>query len=143
MRRARGQRNRPGRPTMAGSLNRLTRNGRTACNESGPPRFINTTATRAISHRSYRFGEQLSECLYVLERRLRQHTMAEVEDKGSSAESSAQLFHLGLESGAARDQQNWVEISLHSCKRLQPLAGIAGRNHWIEADPVDPGFRNV
>src|SRR6266404_5865490 len=86
IKRASGQRNGPGRPMIAGSLNRLTRNGRTASNESGPPRFINTTATRVISGRSDAFGEQMSECLYILERRLRQHTMSEIEYKGAAPE---------------------------------------------------------
>src|SRR6266436_3286636 len=143
IRRVSGRRNGPGRSMIAGSLNRLTRNGRTASNESGPPRFINTTATRAISGRSDRFGEQTRECLDILGWRLRQHTMSEIEYKGSIAEQLAQVSHPGLEKRAARDQQNWVQISLNRRERLQPLAGIPGRYHCIEADPIDPGFRYV
>src|SRR6202011_4858451 len=99
IKRASGQRNGHGRPMIAGSLNRLTRNGRTASNESGPPRFINTTATRAISGRSDRFGKQLRERFYIFGRRLRQHAMSEVEDERCIAEQPAQVSHRGFERG--------------------------------------------
>src|SRR5215510_10299478 len=128
---------------MAGSSNRLTRNGRTASNEPGPPRFINTTATRAISDHNERFGKQLGECLYAFGRRLRQHAMSEVEDEGSIAKQPAQVSHRSLERRAASDQQNWVEITLNRRERLQPLTGVAGWDHLIKADPVDPSLSDV
>src|SRR5436309_12927137 len=142
-RRASGQRNGPGRPMIAGSLNRLTRNGRTASNESGPPRFINTTATRAISGRSDRFGEQTRECLDILRWRLRQHTVSEIEYKGTAPERPAKFSHRGFERGAADDQQDRVEIALNRRERLQPFARKADRNHRIETDPVDPSLFDV
>src|SRR6202011_855888 len=143
IKRASGQRNGPGRPMIAGSLNRLTRNGRTASNESGPPRFISTTATRAISGRSDRPSEQTRQCLDILGRRLRQHTMSEIEYKGTAPERPAKFSHRGFERGAAGNQQDRVKIALNRCERLQPLTGIAARHHRIEADPVDPGLRDV
>ena len=47
--RANGKRSGAGSRMIAGSLNRLNRNGSTAASESGPPRFISTIAVRAMS----------------------------------------------------------------------------------------------
>src|SRR6516164_58908 len=141
--RANGSRRKPGRPIIAGSLNRLTRKGRTACNESGPPRFINTTATRVILFNGVRSRDQPGECRNILRRRFRQHTMAEVEHEWAATERPAQLFDCGFESRAPRDQQHWIEIALNRSELLEPRPGVAGRHHCIETDAIDPGLRNV
>src|ERR1700730_15845928 len=143
MSRANGPRNGLGKSMIAGSLKRLTRNGRTAANESGPPRFINTTATRAISPGGDRFGEQASERRDILGRRFRQHAVAEVEHKAAAAKRLAQLSRSGFERGAAGNQQHRVEITLNCGKRLQPLADMTGGDHRIKPDPIDPRLGDV
>src|SRR5215472_10764930 len=89
MSRASGRRTRAGRSMMAGSLNRLVRNGGTASGESGPPRFIKTTAHRAISDG---LGQQTCQGGDILRRRLQQHAMPEIEDEGAVPERCLDVF---------------------------------------------------
>src|SRR6516162_7998298 len=98
---------------IAGSLNRLARKGRTAASESGPPRFINTTATRVMSCDDVQFGEDACERRDVFRRCFRQHTMAQVEHKRSPAEHPTQLPNRGFESLPPGDQQHRVKITLN------------------------------
>src|SRR6516164_6481287 len=128
---------------IAGSLNRLARKGRTASIESGPPRFINTTATRVMSCDGVQFGEQAGEHRDVLRRCFRQYAVAQVEYERSPAECPAQLPDRGLESRTPDDQQHRVKIPLNRDELLQPRPGVAGGHHCIEANTVDPGLRDI
>src|SRR5215472_8400293 len=143
IKRASGSRSKPGRPMIAGSLNRLARKGPTASIESGPPRFINTTATRVMSCDGVQFGEQAGERRDVLRRCFGQYAVAEVKHERSPAEGPTQLPDRGLESRTPDNQQHRVEIPLNRGELLQPIPGVAGRQHRIEADTVDPGLCDI
>src|SRR6186713_2512506 len=87
MKRASGRRSQAGRLMIAGSLNRLRRNGCTASSESGPPR-LNRMMAIFISIRSRRrpcpYGlDQLGD---MLRWSLRYHAVAEIEDERALAE---------------------------------------------------------
>src|SRR5437016_11173914 len=110
---ASGSRSIAGRRMIAGSLNRLTRKGRTASGESGPPRFISTTAARRFSGGIERFGEEQRKRRDMLRRRLRQDAVAEVEDKSSARECAADPANLDRHRGAADQQRDGIEIALH------------------------------
>src|SRR5438552_4770930 len=122
MSRASGSRSGAGRRMIAGSLNRLTRKGRTASGESGPPRFISTTARRRFSGGIERFGEEQRKRRDMLRRRLRQDAVAEVEDKPSPRERTADSANLGRHRGTADKQRDGIEVALHGNARLQPIA---------------------
>src|SRR3954470_18050916 len=98
MKLASGNRSQAGRVMIAGSLNRLRRNGCTASSESRPPRLNRMIAIFIAAHIPLplaggrrRFGEGLSRRLPaahgldqlgdMLGRGLRRHAVAEVEDE--------------------------------------------------------------
>src|SRR6516225_1657729 len=140
MKRANGARKGLGKPIMAGSLNRLTRKGRTASRESGPPRFIRTTAVRVMLLYGVPPGEQAGERRDILRWCFRQHAMAQVEYEWAAAERPAQLFDRSFEGVAARNQQHRIEIALNCSEPLKARAGVAGRHHGIKTDTIDPGL---
>src|SRR5487761_717735 len=104
--RARGRRNSPGSAMIAGSPNRLRRNGSTASGASGPPRFISTTVLFAISLPAGRAGEQIGEHGDVFGRGLRQDAMPEVEHIGSADQRLPDLADRRGERLAPGKQQN-------------------------------------
>src|SRR6516164_1408728 len=127
---------------MAGSLNRLNKNGRTTSSLSGPPRFISTTAVRAISEANW-LSKQASKHLHILGRGLRQHTVSEVEYVRSPPERPAKIGHCLLQGRTADHQKHRIEVSLDSCERLQHFPGIIRRHHCIEPNRFEPGLHSV
>src|ERR1700730_3759626 len=86
---ANGLRISAGRRRIAGSPNRLRRNGCTDSSESGPPRLnrMMATFTRPSSRRrGFPVAHDLDELRDILRRRLRHHAMAEIEHEGAMAE---------------------------------------------------------
>src|SRR6266478_783668 len=139
---ASGKRAKAGRRRMAGSLNRLKRKGCTASSRSGPPRFISTTAVRAMSG-VRGFSHQTSERLHILRRCFGQHTVAEIEDVRPLAERPAESPHGLFESRPSGDQHDRIEVSLHRPVRLQVLLRIARRHRRIDADSIDPRLAKI
>src|SRR5215472_16070595 len=102
---ANGSRRKTGSRIIAGSLNRLYRKGRMASGESGPPRFISTTAVRAMSSADW-LSEQAGERSNVFRRCVWQYSMPKIEDVAATTELLAKLSHRRLDSRTSRDQQN-------------------------------------
>src|SRR5215467_12839316 len=113
-----------------------------ASGESGPPRFISTTAMRAMSSVDW-FSEQAGERSNVFRRCVRQHSMSEIEDVRATAELLPKLSHRRLDSRTSRDQQDGIEIPLHCSERLQAVAGITCRHCGIDRNPVDACLSEV
>src|SRR5690242_17136443 len=98
---------------IAGSENRLNRNGSTAAAESGPPRFISTMASLAMG------ADQFAEPSDMIGRRLGYHAMAEIENERSAAERIENALDRISKDLAAGDQQLRIEIPLNGSDRLQ------------------------
>src|SRR4029077_3180539 len=111
--------------------------GRTALSESGPPKFISTTARRGISAAVQRLGEQPRQRRNIFWRGLRQHAMPEIEDERTAGERGANLANLALHRRSADNECNRVEITLHRYPPLQLFAGKTAGEATIDADRVD------
>src|SRR3954471_22489176 len=85
MKLASGSRSHAGRVMIAGSLNRLRRNGCTASSESGPPR-LNRTIAIFIDLRRLPAAHGLDQLGDMLGWGLRHHAVAEIEDERAVAE---------------------------------------------------------
>ena len=98
---------------IAGSLNRFRRNGRIAAGESGPPKFIITTAQRAMSGLFSGLGQKPCQRRDMFRRRLRQDPMPEIEDERPVTERRADRSYGSFHRLTADQQRDRVQISLH------------------------------
>src|SRR5713226_692332 len=121
---ANGPRSTDGRRRIAGSPNRLRRNGCTDSSESGPPRLNRMMATFTMPssrRRGLPVAHDLDQLRHVVRRRLRHHAMAEIEHEGAVAELVEDTSGLAFQGDTARHQHQGVEIALHADMRLQFL----------------------
>src|SRR5580704_11845455 len=104
---------------IAGSLNRFVKNGRTACGESGPPRFIKTIARRGMSRSAQRLVEDTRQLDDMFDRRFRQDAVTKIKNVRTTAQERPQLLRRALHRTTTDNEQHRVEITLHHDTRLQ------------------------
>ena len=153
MKRASGRRSSAGRRRIAGSLNRLRRNGCTASERIRTAEIEQDDGDLHEPHAGLPVAHDLDELGDMLRRRLRHHAMAEIEHEGAVAELVEDARGLAFQRGAARHQHQRIEIALDADMRLQLLrrpmradAGIdrqrregVGRRYISDAGPTARG----
>src|SRR5271155_1123322 len=83
------------------------------------------------------------EPLHVPDRRLRQHTMTEIENKRSVCERRQNFIDRAIKRGASGQQRRWIEITLNRPPLLDLLAGKGKFNHPIEPNRIDGYSRYI
>src|SRR5579862_1013683 len=77
------------------------------------------------------------------DRRFLQDSVTKIEDERCAFQRSENIIHSFIQSLAACDQSNGIEITLHTQARRQSLARPAHRHRRIDADGIDTGFARI
>src|SRR5262245_23310272 len=79
----------------------------------------------------------------VVDRRLGQNAMPEIEDEGARAKGGEDRLHAPVEARAAGDEKDRIEIALHRNESLQPVLDESERLAGIAADCIDARLLGV
>src|SRR5688572_3870266 len=136
-------RSKAGTRMIAGSLNRLNRNGRTASSESGPPRLNRTIAVRVmVSARKEDVScasgrtDHGNQPLYVLGWRLRDDAVPQIKDEWSLCQPVDDVSDAGTHATSASRQELRIEIALQASMGLQLVARPVEWNTRIKAEAL-------
>ena len=78
----------------------------------------------------------------MLRRRFRHDAVAQIEDKRIRPQRLADRVDPRIESGAARNQQQGIEIALHHCPARQTFSYLIQRHGCVATDPVNSSRLN-
>src|SRR6202011_4339906 len=87
------------------------------------------------------FLYKASQTLHVLDRRLRQNAMAEIENVSRPSAGTPQNFvRARLQFFPAGEEQNRIQIALHGAAKFQAAPAIVKRNAPVEPNHLRSGF---
>src|SRR5262249_31095860 len=81
--------------------------------------------------------------LHMCDRRLRQDAVPEIEDEGPLGKYLEYVVDRAIERGAAHEQRQRIEVSLHRHAPLDLITGKNAINRPIEADPINGDVSDV